>query len=89
MFIRPERTLDSAVPSGRIPLGEAPDTLCLANFRLSLWDDICLDKTTSGGCPQRLAGGKDWQAIRRWGMQELKVFRLSKSSGPITSPKLK
>ena len=33
--------MDSTVPSGRIPWGEAPDTRCLANFRLSLWDEKC------------------------------------------------
>ena len=38
-FARPERTMDSAVLSGRISLGQEPDTLCLANFRLSRWDE--------------------------------------------------
>jgi hypothetical protein len=31
----------SGVPSGHDFVGDAPDTLCLANFRLSLWDENC------------------------------------------------
>jgi hypothetical protein len=32
----------STVPLGRILFwGMLPDTLCLANFQLSLWDEIC------------------------------------------------
>ena len=39
LFVRPERTTDSAVPPGRFLLRRRPDTPCLANFRLSLWDE--------------------------------------------------
>ena len=42
----------SAVPSGRIAAMSNPDTLCLANFRLSLWDEtrmLQLSCRESGG----------------------------------------
>ena len=39
MFIRPERTRIPPSRQDGFRWGEAPDTMCLANFQLSRWDD--------------------------------------------------